>query len=110
MHGNKAGLHCPYLGKHDGKDGRTKLHTCYDKDDADLFVFHYYDESTKTSHFWEIPSEVLAQHGYFTNTLAKESIKACTLHGGPVGKQPDPNAKRKADTWTRAFYVGSLRE
>ena len=22
-----------------------------------------------------------------------------------VGKQPDPNARTKADTWTREFYI-----
>ena len=68
-------------------------------------MFRYYDASTNTSHFWEIPSEVLAQHGYFTNAFGRESI---TLHG-PVGKQPNPNAKYKADTWTRAFYAGALK-
>ena len=104
--GNKAGFYCPNLGKSDGKDDDGKrMYRCYDKDDADLIVFHYDDASTKTSHFWEIPSEVLAQHGYFTNTLGKETI---TLYG-PVGKQPDPNARCQADTWTRAFYAGALK-
>lgn len=104
-HGIRAGLHC-HFGKSDGHDDDGKrIYRCYDKDDADLFVFRYYDASTNTSHFWEIPSEVLAQHGYFTNAFGRESI---TLHG-PVGKQPNPNAKYKADTWTRAFYAGALK-
>jgi hypothetical protein len=25
-----------------------------------------------------------------------------------VAKQPNPDAKKKADTWTSAFYTGSL--
>ena len=61
--------------------------------------------ATKTSHFWEISSEALAEHGYFTKTTGKESIY---LYGCPVAKQPNPNAKNKADTWTSAFYTGKL--
>ena len=103
--GNDAGLRCR-LGKCDGKDFDGKrLYTCYAKDDADLYVFHYYHEPTKTSHFWEIPSKALAEHGYFTKTTWKEPI---ILYGCPVAKQPNPNAKNKADTWTSAFYTGKL--
>ena len=106
-HGNQAGLSCSALGKCDGKDlNRNQLYTCYDKDDSDLYVFHYHHEPTNTSHFWEIPSEALAEHGYFTKTTGRESIY---LYGCPVAKQPDPNAKCKADTWTSAFYTGELK-
>ena len=105
--GKNAGLFCPTLGKSDGTDLNGKrLHTCYAKDDADLYVFHYYHEATKTSHFWEIPSKALAEHGYFTKTTGKESIY---LYGCPVAKQPNPNAMKKADTWTSAFYTGELK-
>jgi hypothetical protein len=104
---NTAGLYCPHLGKHDGKDlDGNRLYTCYDKDDADLYVFHYHHEPTNTSHFWEIPSKALAEHGYFTKTTKKESI---LLYGCPVAKQPNPDAKKKADTWTSAFYTGELK-
>ena len=41
----------------------------------------------------------------FTKTTWKESI---ILYGCPVAKQPNPNAKNKADTWTSAFYTGKL--
>ena len=106
-HRNKAGLYCCHLGKRDGKDFHGKqLHTCYAKDDADLYVFHYHHEPTNTSHFWEISSEALAEHGFFTKTTGKESIY---LYGCPVAKQPNPNACRKADTWTSAFYTGELK-
>ena len=102
--GNAAGLYCRHLGKADGTDFNGKqLYTCYAKDDADLYVFHYHHEPTKTSHFWEISSEALAEHGYFTKTTGQESI---TLYGCPVAKQPNPNACCKADTWTSAFYTG----
>ena len=105
--GNQAGLYCPHLGKCDGTDLNGKrLSTCYDKDDADLYVFHYHHEPTNTSHFWEIPSKALAEHGYFTKTTGVESI---TLYGCPVAKQPNPNACKKADTWTSAFYTGVLK-
>ena len=105
--GKDAGLYCPHLGKSDGKDLNGKrLYTCYAKDDADLYVFHYYHEPTKTSHFWEISSVALTEHGYFTKTTGKEHIY---LYGCPVAKQPNPNAKCKADTWTSAFYTGELK-
>ena len=105
--GKKAGLFCRNLGKCDGKDLHgNRLYTCYAKDDADLYVFHYHHEATKTSHFWEIPSKALAEHGYFTKTTGKESI---SLYGCPVAKQPNPNACCKADTWTSAFYTGVLK-
>jgi hypothetical protein len=103
---NHAGLYCQNLGKRDGRDLNGKrLYTCYDKDDADLYVFHYHHEPTKTSHFWEIPSEALAEHGFFTKTTGQETI---SFYGCPVAKQPNPNANKKADTWTNAFYTGSL--
>lgn len=105
--GEQAGLFCAGLGKADGTDFNGKqLYTCYAKDDADLYVFHYHHEPTKTSHFWEIPSEALAEHGFFTKTTGKECIY---LYGCPVAKQPDPDAKKKADTWTSAFYTGKLQ-
>ena len=105
--GNQAGLYCPNLGKSDGTDlDSNQLYRCYDKDDADLYVFHYHHEPTNTSHFWEIPSEALAEHRYFTKTTKKESIY---LYGCPVAKQPNPNACRRADTWTSAFYTGELK-
>jgi hypothetical protein len=105
--GKQAGLYCRHLGKADGKDlNRKQLYTCYDKDDADLYVFHYYHEPTNTSHFWEIPSKALAEHGFFTKTTGRESIY---LYGCPVAKQPNPNARKKADTWTSAFYTGELK-
>lgn len=105
--GNAAGLYCPNLGKSDGTDlDGKRLYTCYEKDDADLYVFHYHHEPTNTSHFWEIPSETLAEHGCFTKTSGRERIN---LYGCPVAKQPNPDACKKADTWTSAFYTGSLR-
>ena len=101
-HGQAAGLYCGGLGKCDGRDAGKKLHTCYAPDDADEYVFHYDDETA--SHYWKIPAQALADHGYFTKTTGTESI---TLYG-PVGKQPDPNAKTPADTWTRAYFIGSV--
>jgi len=102
--GINAGLFCPHLGKNAGTDNDGKrFHTCYAPDDADEYVFHWFDETTSTSHFWIIPSSVMKDHGFFTKTTEKESI---TLYGPEgVGKQPNPNAKRKADTWTRDFYI-----
>ena len=106
-HGTKAGLFCRHLGVCDGTDHNgKKLFKCYEKDDADLYVFRWRDEAQNKSHFWAIPADVLAEHGYFTNKTGKESIYLYGPEG--VGKQPNPNARKKADTWTRAVYVGFL--
>ena len=103
--GQNAGLYCSVLGKCDGRDSGKQLHTCYAKDDADEYVFHYYDK--KTSHYWKIPAQALADHGYFTKTTKTETISLYGPEG--VGKQPNPNARNQADTWTRAYYIGSLQ-
>ena len=102
----QAGLICQDLGVADGKDHNGKqLYKCYEKDDADLYVFRWRDEAQNKSHFWAIPADVLAAHGFFTKKTGKETIP---LHGpDDVGKQPNPNAYKPADTWTRAFYAGS---
>ena len=102
--GNAAGLYCPQLGKNAGTDLDGKqLHTCYAPDDADEYVFHWFDETTSASHFWIIPSSAMKTRGFFTKTTQLESI---TLYGPEgVGKQPNPNAYNKADTWTRDFYI-----
>ena len=101
-----AGLFCSHLGKAAGTDTDGKqLYTCYAPDDADEYVFHWFDETTSTSHFWIIPSSVMKDRGFFTKTTGCESI---TLYGPEgVGKQPNPNAHNNADTWTREFYAGS---
>ena len=100
-----AGLSCPQLGKSAGKDNDGKqLYTCYAPDDADEYVFHWFDESTSTSHFWIIPSSVMKTRGFFTKTTGKESLYLYGPEG--VGKQPNPNAIKKADTWTLKFYAG----
>ena len=106
LNGNAAGLYCPSLGKNAGADLDGKqLDTCYAPDDADEYVFHWFDEATSTSHFWIIPSSAMKDHGFFTKTTGCETI---TLYGPEgVGKQPNPNARTKADTWTREFYAGS---
>ena len=101
-HGRAAGLLCNDLGKSDGSDAGKRLYTCYAPDDADEYVFHYDDETA--SHYWKIPAQALADHGYFTKTTGKEFIYLY----GPVGKQPDPNANKPADTWTRAYFIGSV--
>jgi len=105
INGKAAGLHCK-LGTRDGKDASGKqLHRAYAKEDADEYVFCWEEPGTKKLHFWRIPSEALAAHGYFKKKTGCESIYVYGPAG--VGPQPDPNARSKADTWTREFYVGS---
>ena len=89
-------------GTHDWpRDQNGEYDTTLEDDDKTLRVQH-----KSCCHFWEIPSKALAEHGYFTKTTKKESI---TLYGCPVAKQPNPNACKKADTWTSAFYTGELK-
>ena len=106
QNGTHAGLHCPALGVRDGTDHNgKKLHKCYERDDADLYVFRWHDEAQNKSHFWAIHADVLAAHGYFTKKTGREWIILYGPEG--VGRQPNPNAYKPADTWTRAFYAGS---
>ena len=89
--GMQAGLYCPHLGKSAGKDTHGKLlRTCYAPDDADEYVFHWFDETTSTSHFWIIPSSVMKDHGFFTKTTQ-------------TGFLP-----RRLATWTRDEAYSSL--
>ena len=100
----QAGLYCPHLGKAAGKDlDGKRLYTCYAPDDANEYVFHWFDEATSTWHFWIIPSSAMKDRGFFTKTTGKESLHLYGPEG--VGKQPNPNARTKADTWTREFYI-----
>lgn len=106
-HDGKAGLRCSSLGKCAGRVNGKRLLTCYAPDDADEYVFHWYHEPTSSSHFWVIPSDVLAARNYFTRTTGAETIYLYGPEG--VGAQPNPNARAPANTWTRAYYAGSLK-
>jgi hypothetical protein len=61
------------------------------------------------AHFWVIPMEKLVEHGAVRTATAGDGITRLVLYG-PIGKQPDPKAYCKADTWTSEFYVNAHRE
>ena len=58
-------------------------------------------------HFWRIPSPELEERGYFL-TPTKLGKKGLYVYAPPekgIGKQPDPEAPKQADTWTEKYYI-----
>ena len=58
-------------------------------------------------HFWRIPSPELEKRGYFL-TPEKPDKKCLYVYAPPekgIGKQPDPEARIQADTWTEKYYI-----
>ena len=94
-----------YIFTHDGTDLHGKrLRTPYPHGVFDVLVVVWQDDAG-LSHFWRIPATELTDRGYLSTS--KQDGKTGLRVYGPVGRQPDPSAKCKADTWTRDFYVGS---
>ena len=102
--GKCAGLHV-HLYTHAGTDHERKLLLApYPHDAFDILVV-VWKEGDGPSHFWRIPATELTTRGYLS-TPTHVGKMTLIVHG-PVGQQPDPLARNKADTWTRAFYVNS---
>lgn len=104
VNGNYSGLHSN-LHTYDGKDRNGKVLVIpYSHDAFDILVV-VWEDGAGAKHFWRIPAVELTTRGYLSTPthVGKTGLR---VHG-PVGPQPDPLASMKADTWTRAFYVGS---
>ena len=54
-------------------------------------------------HFWRIPASKLEERGYLSTPEKRGNMTLYVF--GPVGKQPNPNAYKKADTWTQNYYM-----
>ena len=69
------------------------------------------DEAGKQKpEFWVIPAEALKEHGYLRSESGDLPGKTdLPLHSEKIGKQPNQNARKQADTWTRKFHVGGQR-
>tara|TARA_B100000683_G_scaffold80608_1_gene79455 strand:- start:102 stop:1214 length:1113 start_codon:yes stop_codon:yes gene_type:complete len=100
---NKSGLHCKLTTRCGKDENGNQRREAYPPNSFDFLITGYKDPETDMWHFWKIPHNVLFERGYFkTDTqIGKTSI---VVHG-PIGLQPDPNARNKADTWTRQFYL-----
>ena len=70
-----------------------------------LIVAHCSDEGRY--HFWRIPSPELEERGYFSTPteLGKTGLIVYAPPEKGIGKQPDPEARKQADTWTEKYYT-----
>lgn len=86
-----------------GKDESGKqLRDPYPHDSFDFLTINWEEEPDKW-HFWSIPAEELTKRGYLSTS--SQSGKKCLRVYGPVGPQPNPSARKKADTWTRDYFL-----
>jgi hypothetical protein len=86
-----------------GKDESGKqLKDPYPHDSFDFLTITWEEEPDKW-HFWSIPAEELTTRGYLS-TSSQSGKKGLYVYG-PVGPQPNPSAKLKADTWTRDYFL-----
>ena len=102
--GSQAGLAASLYTKA-GKDERGKqLRDSYPVGAFEILIVAYEEEKEGGNewHFWRIPASELEERGYLSTPETRG--KTVLYVYGPVGKQPDPNAHKKADTWTRKYY------
>ena len=88
-----------------GKDEDGKqLYDPYPVGAFEVLIVAYEEEKEGGNewHFWRVPASELEERGYLSTPETRGTM-SLTVYG-PVGKQPDPNAYKKADTWTRKYY------
>ena len=86
-----------------GKDESGKqLTDPYPHDSFDFLTITWEEEPDKW-HFWSIPAEELTKRGYLS-TSTQSGKKGLHVYG-PVGPQPNPFARKKADIWTRDYFL-----
>ena len=108
VQGSHAGLRAN-LYTRAGRDERGKhLYDPYPVGAFEVLIVAYEEEKEGENewHFWRIPAAELEERGYLSTpeTRGKSNLNLY----GPVGKQPDPNAHKKADTWTQNYYMSRV--
>jgi hypothetical protein len=106
VNGSHAGL-LVNLHTRAGKDeGGNQLYDPYPVGAFEVLIVTYEEEKEAENewHFWRIPASELEERGYLSTSKTRGKAAALYVYG-PVGKQPDPNAYRKADTWTENYYL-----
>ena len=103
--GSKAGLHVNLYTKVGTDERGNKLCDPYPVGAFEVLIVAYEEEKEGENewHFWRIPASELEERGYLS-TQETRGLTTLIVYG-PVGKQPDPNAYRKADTWTENYYL-----
>ncbi|XRB14364.1 hypothetical protein RI054_08g42030 [Pseudoscourfieldia marina] len=87
-----------------GHDERRKIKKPYPHDAFDDLVVAW-EEAEDKWHFWRIPADVLTARGHLSTPTQQGTLGMCVYGPVGVGRQPSRTAKKKADTWTRAYYV-----
>jgi hypothetical protein len=102
--GTKAGFQCR-IAQCCGKNTTGKqLIEPYPFDAFDTLVAVWF-ANDGTVHFWRIPAMVLYERGYLSD-VSHKGKQSLLVHGPPgVGRAPNLTSFRKADTWTRDFYL-----
>jgi hypothetical protein len=104
VQGSHAGLRAN-LYTRAGRDERgKKLYDPYPVGAFEILIVAYEEEKEGGNewHFWRIPASELEERGYLSTPGTRGSTGLNVY--GSVGKQPDPNARTKADTWTQKYY------
>lgn len=98
--GNESGFKCPLSTSAGTSTAGQRLYDPYPAGSFDTLVaVAWLDDQP---HFWIIPAKELEDRGY----MRSESVAGMTclaLHA-PIGKQPNPQARRRADTWTGTYF------
>ncbi|XRA97107.1 integrase catalytic domain-containing protein [Pycnococcus provasolii] len=87
-----------------GKDERGKIVDPYPHDAFDDLVVAW-EEAEDKWHFWRIPADVLTARGHLSTPTQQGTLGMCVYGPVGVGRQPSRTARKKADTWTRDYYV-----
>mmetsp|Transcript_5896 Transcript_5896/g.17760 ORF Transcript_5896/g.17760 Transcript_5896/m.17760 type:complete len:287 (+) Transcript_5896:270-1130(+) len=98
--GNESGFQCSLYTSAGTSTAGQRLHDPYPAGSFDTLVaVAWLDDHP---HFWIIPAKELEDRGYMRSE-SQAGMTGLTLHA-PIGKQPDLQARRPADTWTRTYF------
>ena len=104
VNGSQAGLKVTLHTGAGTDEGGKDLYDPYPVGAFEVLIVAYEEEKEGGTewHLGRVPASELEERGYLSTPETRGTM-SLTVYG-PVGKQPDPNAYKKADTWTRKYY------
>ena len=105
VNGSDAGLKVDLRTCTGTDEGGNRLVDPYPVGAFEVLVVAYEEEKEGGNewHFWRIPASELEERGYLSTPEKRGNMTLYVF--GPIGKQPNPNAYKKADTWTQNYYM-----
>lgn len=89
-----------------GKDeGGKQLMKPYSHDAFDDLIVAWEEQEGGQWYFWRIPATELTKRGHLSTPTQWGTNDMCVHGPTGVGKQPDSSAKKKADTWTKNYFL-----